>query len=510
MSHTILEALGLAAHNPGTYLGNGEWSSATGAGKIAPKNPSTNEVIATVEATTSADYEKIMTSAQETFKTWRMTPAPRRGEAIRLCGQALRKHKDALGSLVALEMGKSKPEGDGEVQEMIDIADFAVGQSRMMYGFTMHSERPGHRMYDQYHPLGLVGIISAFNFPVAVWSWNAFLAAVCGDICIWKPSNKVPLSAIAALKICNEALREGGFPDIFFMINDAGIELAEKLVNDVRVPLISFTGSTAVGRSVNEKVARRLGRCLLELGGNNAIILDESADLKLAIPGIVFGAVGTAGQRCTTTRRLIVHESIYDNVLATLIKAYKQVEAKIGDPTDAANLMGPLNSPGAVEQFLAAIEKAKAAGGVVETGGTRIDRPGNFVLPTLITGLKNSDAIVQHETFAPILYMMKFKTIEEAIEMQNGVPQGLSSSIFTQSLKASERFLSAAGSDCGIANVNIGTSGAEIGGAFGGEKDTGGGRESGSDAWKVYMRRQTNTINWSDSLPLAQGIRFDF
>ena len=510
MSHTILEALGLAAHNPGTYLGNGEWSSATGAGKISPKNPSTNEVIATVEASTSADYEKIVARAQEAFKTWRMTPAPRRGEAVRLCGEALRKHKDALGSLVALEMGKSKPEGDGEVQEMIDIADFAVGQSRMMYGFTMHSERPGHRMYDQYHPLGLVGIISAFNFPVAVWSWNAFLAAVCGDICIWKPSNKVPLSAIAALKVCNDALRDGGFPDIFFMINDAGIELAEKLVNDVRVPLISFTGSTAIGRSVNEKVARRMGRCLLELGGNNAIIVDESADLKLAIPGIVFGAVGTAGQRCTTTRRLIVHESIYETVRATLVKAYGQVEGKIGDPTDAANLMGPLNSPAAVEQFLAAIEKAKAAGGVVESGGARIDRPGNFVLPTLITGLNNSDAIVQHETFAPILYMMKFKTIEEAIEMQNGVPQGLSSSIFTQNLKVSERFLSAAGSDCGIANINIGTSGAEIGGAFGGEKDTGGGRESGSDAWKVYMRRQTNTINWSDSLPLAQGIRFDF
>lgn len=510
MSHTILEALGLAAHNPGTYLGNGEWSSATGAGKISPKNPSTNEVIATVEASTSADYEKIVARAQEAFKTWRMTPAPRRGEAVRLCGEALRKHKDALGSLVALEMGKSKPEGDGEVQEMIDIADFAVGQSRMMYGFTMHSERPGHRMYDQYHPLGLVGIISAFNFPVAVWSWNAFLAAVCGDICIWKPSNKVPLSAIAALKVCNDALRDGGFPDIFFMINDAGIELAEKLVNDVRVPLISFTGSTAIGRSVNEKVARRMGRCLLELGGNNAIILDESADLKLAIPGIVFGAVGTAGQRCTTTRRLIVHESIYETVRATLVKAYRQVEGKIGDPTDAANLMGPLNSPAAVEQFLAAIEKAKAAGGVVESGGARIDRPGNFVLPTLITGLKNSDEIVQQETFAPILYMMKFRTIEEAIEMQNGVPQGLSSSIFTQNLKVSERFLSAAGSDCGIANINIGTSGAEIGGAFGGEKDTGGGRESGSDAWKVYMRRQTNTINWSDSLPLAQGIRFDF
>ena len=508
MSHAILKALGLSDVNSGTYLGRGEWSSAS-AGRITPKNPTTGEVIAAVEATTAADYETVVARAQEVFKTWRTTPAPRRGEAIRLCGEALRRHKDALGSLVALEMGKSKPEGDGEVQEMIDIADFAVGQSRMLYGYTMHSERPGHRMYEQYQPLGLVGIISAFNFPVAVWSWNSFLAAVCGDICVWKPSNKVPLSAIAAMRICNEALREGGFPDLFFLINDTDHSLAEKLVDDARIALISFTGSTRVGRRVNERVARRMGRCLLELGGNNAIILDETADLKLAVPGIVFGAVGTAGQRCTTTRRLIVHESIHDAVLATLVKAYKQVEARIGDPTDPANLMGPLNSPEAVNDFLAAIEKAKASGGKVETGGTRMDRPGNFVLPAIVTGLKNSDEIVQHETFAPILYVMKFKTLDEAIEMQNGVPQGLSSSIFTQNLKAAERFLSAAGSDCGIANVNIGTSGAEIGGAFGGEKDTGGGRESGSDAWKVYMRRQTNTINYSDSLPLAQGIKFD-
>ncbi|MCX7563994.1 aldehyde dehydrogenase family protein [Xanthomonadaceae bacterium XH05] len=510
MSNALLQSLGLAQTNPGTYLGHGEWSSATGAGLIQPRNPTTGEVIATVEATTEADYETVIARAQEAYKVWRTTPAPRRGEAIRLCGEALRKHKDALGSLVALEMGKSKPEGDGEVQEMIDIADFAVGQSRMLYGYTMHSERPGHRMYEQYHPLGLVGIISAFNFPVAVWSWNSFLAAICGDICIWKPSNKTPLTAIASMKICNEALREAGFPDLFFLINDAGTALSEKLVEDRRVPLISFTGSTQVGRIVNQKVAARLGRCLLELGGNNAIILDESADLKLAIPGIVFGAVGTAGQRCTTTRRLIVHESIHDTVLDTLVKAYKQVEGKIGDPLDAANLMGPLNSPEAVEQFLASIEKAKAAGGTVVTGGARIDRPGNFVLPTIITGLKNSDDIVQHETFAPILYVMKYSTLDEAIDMQNGVPQGLSSSIFTQNLKAAEKFLSPAGSDCGIANVNIGTSGAEIGGAFGGEKDTGGGRESGSDAWKVYMRRQTNTINYSDSLPLAQGIKFDF
>ncbi|MCD7097000.1 aldehyde dehydrogenase family protein [Stenotrophomonas sp. MMGLT7] len=509
MSAELLKALGLSASNSGTYLGQGQWSPATGAGVLEPLNPATNQVIAQVQATTVEDYEQIVARAQHAFRIWRTTPAPRRGEAVRLCGEALRRNKDALGSLVALEMGKSKPEGDGEVQEMIDIADFALGQSRMLYGYTLHSERPGHRMYEQYQPLGLVGVISAFNFPVAVWSWNAFLAAVCGDICIWKPSNKTPLTAIATMKICNAALAEAGFPDIFFLINDAGTGLSERLVDDARVPLISFTGSTQVGRLVAEKVARRLGRSLLELGGNNAIILDESADLKLAIPGIVFGAVGTAGQRCTTTRRLIVHESIYDTVLATLVKAYKQVEGKIGDPTDPANLMGPLNSRGAVEQFLASIEKAKAAGGTIETGGTALDRPGNFVLPAIVTGLKNSDEVVQHETFAPILYVMKYSTLDEAIDMQNGVPQGLSSAIFTQNLKAAETFLSAAGSDCGIANVNIGTSGAEIGGAFGGEKDTGGGRESGSDAWKVYMRRQTNTINYSDSLPLAQGIRFD-
>ena len=509
MSADLLKALALGPTNSGTYLGRDEWSTTTGAGVLQSVNPTTGETIATVEATSDADYERIVARAQAAFKIWRTTPAPRRGEAVRLCGDALRKHKDALGSLVALEMGKSKPEGDGEVQEMIDIADFAVGQSRMLYGYTMHSERPGHRMYEQYQPLGLVGIISAFNFPVAVWAWNSFLAAICGDICIWKPSNKTPLTAIASMKICNEALKAGGFPDIFFLVNDAGTELAEKFVDDKRIPLISFTGSTAVGRRVGERVAHRMGRSLLELGGNNAIILDETAELKLAIPGIVFGAVGTAGQRCTTTRRLIVHSSIYDNVLATLIKAYKQVEGKIGDPLDPANLMGPLNSKHAVEQFLASIAKAKASGGTVETGGTAIDRPGHFVLPAIVTGLKNTDEVVQHETFAPILYVMKYETLDEAIDMQNAVPQGLSSSIFTQNLKAAEQFLSAAGSDCGIANVNIGTSGAEIGGAFGGEKETGGGRESGSDAWKVYMRRQTNTINYSDSLPLAQGIKFD-
>ncbi|MCK9538522.1 aldehyde dehydrogenase family protein [Dokdonella sp.] len=509
MSAQILNALGLAEHNSGTYLGNGEWSRATDAGLLQPLNPSTNEVIAGVYASSAADYDTIVTRAQAAFETWRTTPAPRRGEAIRLCGQALRKHKDALGSLVALEMGKIKPEGDGEVQEMIDIADFAVGQSRMLYGFTMHSERPGHRMYEQWQPLGLVGIISAFNFPVAVWAWNSFIAAVCGDISIWKPSPKVPLSAVAAMKICNDALREGGFPDLFFLFNDAGTELAQKFVDDRRIALVSFTGSTRIGRQVGVRVAERMGRSLLELGGNNAIIVDETADLKLAIPAIVFGAVGTAGQRCTTTRRLIVHESIHDTIVDTLVKAYQQVETKIGDPTLAATLMGPLNSQDAVQNFLAAIDKARAAGGTIATGGKALtDRPGNFVLPTIVTGLRNSDEVVQTETFAPILYVMPYKTLDEAIAMQNAVPQGLSSALFTQNLRASEQYLSAAGSDCGIANINIGTSGAEIGGAFGGEKETGGGRESGSTAWQAYMRRQTNTINWSDELPLAQGIKF--
>ncbi|HTD29126.1 MAG TPA: aldehyde dehydrogenase family protein [Xanthomonadaceae bacterium] len=508
--HPVLAALGLGASESGSYLGHNEWSGSIEAGVIEPVNPATGEVLARVHASSQADYNTILKRAQEAFATWRTTPAPRRGEAIRLCSDALRKHKDALGSLVALEMGKSKPEGDGEVQEMIDIGEFAVGLSRQLYGLTMHSERPGHRMYEQWHPVGLVGIISAFNFPVAVWAWNSFVAAICGDISIWKPSPKTPLSAIAALKICNEALKDGGFPDLFFLFNDAGTELASKFVDDRRIPLISFTGSTKVGRNVGERVAHRMGRSLLELGGNNAIIVDETADLKLAIPAIVFGAVGTAGQRCTTTRRLFVQESIYDAVLAKLVAAYTQVEKKIGDPTDSANLMGPLNSHDAVKGYLAAIEKAKASGGVVATGGAAIDGNGYFVLPTIVTGLTNDAEVVQTETFAPILYVMKFTTLDEALHQQNAVPQGLSSSIFTTDLRTAEAFLSAAGSDCGIANVNIGTSGAEIGGAFGGEKETGGGRESGSDSWKAYMRRQTNTINYSNALPLAQGIKFDF
>ncbi|MDZ3824462.1 MAG: aldehyde dehydrogenase family protein [Pseudoxanthomonas sp.] len=507
---SLLKRLGLAADNSGTYLGNGEWSKTTDAGVIESVNPTSNQPIARVHASSQGDYETLVKRAQAAFEVWRTTPAPRRGEAVRLCGEALRAHKDALGTLVAAEMGKIKAEGDGEVQEMIDIADFAVGQSRMLYGLTMHSERPGHRMYEQWHPIGLVGIISAFNFPVAVWSWNAFLAAVCGDVCIWKPSPKTPLSAVATMKICNEALRKGGFPDIFFLFNDAGTELAQRFVDDHRIPLVSFTGSTAVGRTVGERVARRMGRSLLELGGNNAIVLHESADLKLAIPAIVFGAVGTAGQRCTTTRRLIVHESLHDEVVAKLAAAYAQVEKKIGDPTDPATLMGPLIDQDSVRRYLDAVARARAAGGTVVTGGEAIDRPGNFVRPTLVTGVANDAEVIQTETFAPILYVIPYKDLDEAIALHNAVPQGLSSSIFATDLRAAERFLSAAGSDCGIANVNIGTSGAEIGGAFGGEKETGGGRESGSDAWKVYMRRQTNTINYSHALPLAQGIKFDF
>ncbi|MDQ3617379.1 MAG: aldehyde dehydrogenase family protein [Pseudomonadota bacterium] len=509
MTHPILTALGLTGTESGTFLGHGQWAGTSDAGILEPVNPTDGEVLARVNASSQADYDTIVERAQAAFQGWRTTPAPRRGEAIRLCADALRTHKDALGSLVALEMGKSKPEGDGEVQEMIDIGEFAVGLSRQLYGLTMHSERPGHRMYEQWHPLGIVGVISAFNFPVAVWAWNSFIAAICGNITIWKPSPKTPLSAIASMKICNEALKKAGFPDIFFLFNDAGTELASTFVDDRRIALVSFTGSTKVGRQVGERVARRMGRSLLELGGNNAMIVDATADLKLAIPAIVFGAVGTAGQRCTSTRRVFIHESIHDDVLAKLVAAYQQVEKKIGDPTDPANLMGPLNSPDAVQGYLDAIATAKAAGGKVATGGAVVERKGNFVLPTIITGLSNDAEVVQTETFAPILYVMKYAKLEDAIAMQNAVPQGLSSAIFTESLKAAEAFLAASGSDCGIANVNIGTSGAEIGGAFGGEKDTGGGRESGSDSWRAYMRRQTNTINYSDSLPLAQGIKFD-
>jgi aldehyde dehydrogenase (NAD+) len=502
----FLKTLGIEAFNPGAYFGDGEWSTTQDAGVIESFNPANGDLIASVYGASEADYERVIERARSVFEEWRMVPAPRRGEAVRLCTEALRRNKDALGSLVAMEMGKIKAEGDGEVQEMIDIGDFALGQSRMLYGLGMHSERASHRMYEQWHPLGIVGVISSFNFPVAVWSWNAFIAAICGDVTVWKPSSKCPLCGIAVQKICNEALEAGGFPPIFLSFAASGHDLANRFVEDHRVPLISFTGSTWVGRGVGRKVAERFGRSILELGGNNAIIVDQSADLKLAIPSIVFGAVGTAGQRCTTTRRLFVHESLLEKVTGQLVDAYRQV--RIGDPLDPQTLMGPLVDEKAVRDFEGAVAAAVSEGGELLAGGKRIDRPGHFVEPTIIRA-RNEWEIVQTETFVPILYVIAFRDIDDAIRMQNDVPQGLSSAIFTNDLRHSELFLSAAGSDCGIANVNIGTSGAEIGGAFGGEKETGGGRESGSDAWKAYMRRQTNTINWGTDLPLAQGIRFD-
>ncbi len=502
----FLKELGLKDVNYGTCTGHNEWSKDDSAGLIESYNPATGELLGKVVSATDADYENVITKAQEVFKEWRKVPGPQRGEAVRLVGEALRKHKDALGSLVAAEMGKIKSEGDGEVQEMIDMADFAVGQARMMYGNTMHSERPGHRMYDQWHPLGVVGIISAFNFPVAVWSWNAFVAAICGNVSVWKPSQKVPLCSIAVQNICNEALKDAGFPPIFMLFNDDSNELAKKFVDDKRVNLISFTGSTHVGRQVGVQVAKRMGRSLLELGGNNALIVDKSADLKLAVPAIVFGAVGTAGQRCTTTRRLFVHEDIADELIEKVVNAYKQVP--IGNPLDTQTLMGPLIDEASVQMYLDAVAKAKAAGGEVLTGGNRVEGEGNFVEPCVIKAQADWD-VVKTETFAPILYVMTFNDLDAVIESQNDVAHGLSSAIFTNDLRQAEQFLSSAGSDCGIANVNIGTSGAEIGGAFGGEKETGGGREAGSDAWKAYMRRQTNTINYSTELPLAQGIKFD-
>ncbi len=502
----FLNELGLKQDNSGTYFGNGEWSTTTDAGVIESFNPATGELLGRVYSASEADYERVMQTAQEAFEAWRKLPAPKRGEAIRLATQALRDHKDALGSLVTAEMGKIKSEGDGEVQEMIDIGDFAVGQSRMLYGLTMHSERPNHRMYEQWHPLGIVGIISAFNFPVAVWAWNSFLAAICGNISVWKPSPKTPLCSVAVQNICNKALEDAGFPPIFLLFNDGSNELAQKFVDDKRVALMSFTGSCHVGRLVGERVAARMGKSLLELGGNNALIVDESADLKLAVPAIAFGAVGTAGQRCTSTRRVFAHESIIDELCETLCNAYGQV--KIGNPLDANTLMGPLIDESSADRYMEVVNKLRDQGAEIVCGGEKVDGPGNFVKPTIVRA-QNDWELVQTETFAPILYVIPFSDLDDAIAMQNDVPQGLSSALFTLNLRNAEKFLSAMGSDCGIANINIGTSGAEIGGAFGGEKETGGGRESGSDAWKNYMRRQTNTINWSDELPLAQGIKFD-
>lgn len=507
MKHAdVLKKLQLKDMNAGAWSGTQGWSSDTSGGLIDCVNPATGERIAQVHAATAQDYEHVMQAAQAAAAAWRRVPAPKRGEAIRLMAEELRLHKDALGSLVSLENGKIKPEGDGEVQEMIDIADFAVGQSRMLYGNTMHSERPQHRMYEQWHPLGVVGVISAFNFPVAVWSWNSFLAAIAGNATVWKPSPKTALCSLAVQHICNRVLERHQLPAIFQMFIDAGHELATRFVDDRRVALVSFTGSTEVGRQIGVRVAQRMGKSLLELGGNNAIIVDETANMELAVPAIVFGAVGTAGQRCTTTRRVLVHRSRADELERRLVAAYKQV--RIGDPLDKGTLMGPLIDAASVGRYQSAVDAAKAQGGTLLCGGKKLDRAGHFVEPTIVRA--NADMkIVSSETFAPILYLLRYDSLEEAIELQNSVAYGLSSAIFSDSLKATERFLSAEGSDCGLANVNIGTSGAEIGGAFGGEKDTGGGREAGSDAWKSYMRRQTNTINWSSQLPLAQGIEFN-
>lgn len=502
----VLKSLGLEPENAGTWCGDGGWLGDAGAPVIESINPSTGEVIARVQASTAAQYERVLASAVAAAKAWRAVPAPKRGEAVRLLGEELRKHKSALGSLVSLEMGKIKAEGDGEVQEMIDIADFAVGQSRMLYGLQMHSERPNHRMFEQWHPLGVVGVISAFNFPVAVWSWNAFLAAICGNVTVWKPSPKAALCAVAVQHICNRVLERNGYPPIFQLFIDAGAELAVKFVEDRRVDLVSFTGSTTVGRDVAQRVARRLGKSLLELGGNNAIIVDEFANLDLVVPAVVFGAVGTAGQRCTTTRRVFVHESLLPELERRLVVAYRQV--RIGDPLAQGTLMGPLIDGASVARFEAAVAQAIADGGRLLCGGKRLDRPGFFVEPAIVVA-RGEWEIVRTETFGPVLYLIPFKTLDAAIQAQNEVAHGLSSSIFTDRLQHAERFLSPAGSDCGIANVNIGTSGAEIGGAFGGEKDTGGGRESGSDSWQAYMRRQTCTVNWGTDLPLAQGINFD-
>jgi len=502
----LLKNLGIQELNPGACIGGKEWLTSKDTPVIESINPTTGEVIAQVQAASAEDYDKVVQAAADVFKEWRMVPAPVRGQLVREMGNALRDYKSDLGSLVSLEMGKIKAEGDGEVQEMIDISDFALGQSRMLYGKTMPSERPAHRMFEQWHPLGAIGVITAFNFPVAVWAWNAFIAAVAGDTVVWKPSSSVPLCALAVQNICNEVLKAHGYEGIFNVVIGGGSTIGEKLIRDKRLPLISFTGSTAMGRHIGKVVAERFGKTILELGGNNAIIVDETADMDLVIPSVVFGAVGTAGQRCTTTRRIIIQESRYDGFIERLVHAYKQV--RIGDPLDEKTLMGPLVDAGAVEVYKQALKEIKEIGGEIIYGGKVLDRPGFFVEPTIVKA-KNEWPIVQRETFAPILYIITYKTLDEAIAIHNDVPQGLSSAMFTTDLRHAERFLSAAGSDCGIANINIGTSGAEIGGAFGGEKETGGGRESGSDAWKAYMRRQTNTINWSRELPLAQGIKFE-
>ena len=509
-NHTddFLPILGINENNAGASTGQ-QWLQSKGA-NIKSYSPVDGKLIASVVATDIATYNTVISKAQEAFKEWRMWPSPKRGEIVRQIGDALRKYKGPLGKLVSYEMGKSLQEGYGEVQEMIDICDFAVGLSRQLHGLTMHSERPGHRMYEQWHPLGIAGIITAFNFPVAVWSWNTMLAMVCGDVCVWKPSEKTPLCAIACQNIIAEVFEKNNVPEGICSLVQGSRELGEWIANDTNISMVSATGSTRMGKAVAAAVAARLGRSLLELGGNNAIVISKDADLETSLIGCVFGAVGTAGQRCTSTRRLIIHESVYDTFKNKLVKAYQQL--KIGDPLNENNHVGPLIDKDAVGMYLSAAEKCK------QQGGNFIAEPevlhgesfesGCYVRPCIAEVTKDM-AIVQHETFAPILYLIKYKDLEEAIAIQNNVPQGLSSAIMTLNLREAEQFLSSAGSDCGIANVNIGTSGAEIGGAFGGEKETGGGRESGSDAWKVYMRRQTNTINYSISLPLAQGIKFD-
>jgi aldehyde dehydrogenase (NAD+) len=490
---------------PGGSLSSMTWISSASAGVVESRNPSTGELLAQVYNCSEADYDTLVAGSQKVQAAWRLVPAPKRGEVIRLIAERLREKKDVLGTLISLEVGKIKAEGDGEVQEMIDMADFAVGLSRMLYGQTMHSERARHRMYEQWHPLGVVGVITAFNFPVAVWAWNAFIAAVAGNTVLWKPSPKAPLCALAVQHLCNHVLDDAGYPGLFAMFTTDRVEMAERMVQDERLPLISFTGSVPVGTHVAQEVGRRLGRSLLELSGNNAVIVDETADLELATRAIVFGAVGTAGQRCTSTRRLIVQESQYAKLVPRLLAAYAEVT--IGDPLQPGVLMGPLIDEAAVEKYCAVLQEIKQQGGEVLYGGHVLPRKGHFVEPTIVRA-ENHWNVVQRETFAPILYVMTYRTLDEAIQMQNAVPQGLSSSLFTMHLRHSEQFLSAIGSDCGIANINIGTSGAEIGGAFGGEKATGGGREAGSDAWKAYMRRQTTTINWGTDLPLAQGVTF--
>lgn len=502
----ILEKLEIQEVNPGACTGPDGWIADPQGKELVSYNPTTGESIAKVVQASPTTYESIITQASEAFKTWRRLPAPKRGQVVRDLGDALREYKEPLGDLVSLEMGKIRPEGHGEVQEMIDICDFAVGLSRQLYGLSMHSERPGHRMYEQWHPLGVVGVITAFNFPVAVWSWNAAIAAVCGDPVLWKPSSSVPLCAIAVQHIANRVMADHGLTGIFNLVIGSGREVGDLLLEDDRLQLISFTGSTKIGRHVSQTVAGRFGRTILELGGNNAIIVAENADQDLALRAILFGAVGTAGQRCTSTRRIIVQEDIAGDFSQQLVAAYKQV--KLGNPLVEGTLMGPLVDGAAVEEMFDALEHAKNEGGEILTGGVmRPDLGPNFVEPTIVKMPYQTD-IVKQETFAPILYLMEYSQLPEAIQIHNEVPQGLSSAIFTDSLRAAESFLSVDGSDCGIANVNIGTSGAEIGGAFGGEKETGGGRESGSDAWKAYMRRQTNTINFSKDLPLAQGIEF--